>query len=387
MEEKQSKFKSSFKRFWGLTLKELYVLIKDKLAMTIAILIPIIVIVILAIGPGGIEDLISSEPGFSGRGSAPSEPPIIGLIDQDNTVLSARFVNLTLDYEHTGHCVVKQSTDQNSFEVLLGEGKLNAFIIIPILFEYNLSIHFPAIISVVYDTIDPTYFQNTQMIVSSLVNEFKYINNFTGVFNIQFHRVGLPEKGRMLFLGSPIIFPLCLFSIAALTACQSIVSDIPKDRMVLTPANKYEILAAKLIAHQIVMSGIILMMIILSFLLGLEIRGGIGKIFIYFTILFSIALAGVVWGLFMSVAAKVPLNALQFFIFVFLFWVIVGFFVENPALLAFSPLDNGENLLMNLSLRGEPVLWNLKYFGFLGAQIVVFYILTQIIFLRKKTML
>jgi hypothetical protein len=89
----------------------------------------------------------------------------------------------------------------------------------------------------------------------------------------------------------------------------------------------------------------------------------------------------------MSVIAKVPLNALQYFIFVFLFWLIAGFFISDPRLLSLSPLSNGENLIMNIAMRGEPVLWNLKYFGYLGIQIIILYILTQIIFLRKKTML
>ncbi len=126
---------------------------------------------------------------------------------------------------------------------------------------------------------------------------------------------------------------------------------------------------------------------ILSISFGLEIRGGKGRFFTYFFILFMVALSGVVWGLFMSVIAKVPLNALQFFIFLFLFWVIAGFFVENPVILALSPLDNGEKLLMNICMRGESIWWNMKYFGYLGLQIGVLYLLSQLIFIRKKTML
>ncbi|MHA1452248.1 MAG: ABC transporter permease [Promethearchaeota archaeon] len=385
--KKDSLLKKSVKRFWGLTLKELKILLKDRLAMVIAFSIPIIVIIILVIGPGGIEDLVSSEPGFTGRGSPPSDPPIIGLIDQDQTLLSSEFVNLSLDYEHTGHTTLILSENQNELELLLGKNEIDAIVIIPALFEYNLSIHFPAILTVVFDTIDYAALKNTQALVASLVNEFKYTHDFTGVFNVHYHREGLPEKGRLIFLGSPIFFPLCVFAIAALIACQSIVSDIPKDRMVLTPANKYEILAAKLVAHQVLMSLLVVVMMILSVSLGLEIRGGPGRFFTYFFILFMVALSGVVWGLFMSVIAKVPLNALQFFIFLFLFWVIAGFFIENPAILALSPLDNGEQLLINICMRGESIWWNLNYFAYLGVQTGVLYILTQLVFLRKKTML
>ncbi len=245
-EKKKSFLKKSVKRFWGLTLKELQVLLKDRLAMIIAFSIPIIVIIILVIGPGGIEDLISSEPGFTGRGTPPSEPPIIGLIDQDQTILSSEFVNLTLDYEITGYTHLILSEDHNELEILLGKNEIDAIVIIPALFEYNLSIHFPAILTVVFDTIDYAALQNTQALVASLVNEFKYTHEFTGVFNVQYYREGLPEKGRLIFLGSSIFFPLCMFAIAALIACQTIVSDIPKDRMVLTPTNKYEILAVSL---------------------------------------------------------------------------------------------------------------------------------------------
>ena len=105
-DEDRSIIHKSLTRFWGLTQKELKMLLKDRLAMIIAITIPIICVVILAVSPGGIEDIISSEPGFSDRGDPPSEPPIIGLIDQDQTELSSEFVDLIKDYNTTGHIIL-----------------------------------------------------------------------------------------------------------------------------------------------------------------------------------------------------------------------------------------------------------------------------------------
>ncbi|MBD3352970.1 MAG: hypothetical protein GF364_15920 [Candidatus Lokiarchaeota archaeon] len=385
--KKSKAIKRSINRFWGLTLKELKILVTDKTAMLIAFALPITVIILLATqGQALIEDLESTD-----RGSPPSDPPILGVMDVDNSALSEEFMALIADYELNEFCTLVYPEDTSSYEAgknelldLLGINEIHAILIIPPLFGFNLTTHFPAILEVVFDTIDTTHLQTAQEVIDKMVEEFKLEKGFTGVFQADFQSEGVPEKGKLLFLASPLFFPMILFSIGSLTATQSIVSDIPKDRMVLTPTNKYEMLAAKTTALQIIMSILIVITVSLSMIFGLTIRGSILG---YFWMLFFIALSGVVWGMFVSALADVPLNAFQYFIFMFLFQVILIIFVESGFVLRLIPIYNGRLLLLNVTLRGEPLLWNIQYLSDTIIETVVLYLITQWLFNRKKAML
>ncbi|MHA1821009.1 MAG: ABC transporter permease [Promethearchaeota archaeon] len=385
-----SDFKIALKRYWGLTLKELKVLINDKIAMLVAFALPITIIFLIVFfgGKVGENSTISTssqgQTGFQGRGSIPNNPPIIGLIDYDKTNLSSQFVALVYDYQSDGYCTVIQSDNQSYLEELLGTNKITSIIVIPPLFEYNLSIHFPAIINVIIDTIDTTSIQSSQEVINKIINEFKFTHGYTGVFNLSFIEEGVPEKGKVLFVTAPIFFPMILFSIASLTATQSIVSDIPKDRMVLTPTNKYEMLAAKMTALQIIMVGIITETVLTSMALGLTIRG---NVFGFFGALFFVSLSGVVTGLAVSTFAEVPLDALQYFTFIFLFQSIILLFLSDVNILRWIPIWDGDKLLMNVTLRGEPLAWNIHYLYNIVIETIIIYIITQLVFNKRKNML
>lgn len=381
--------KRSLTRFWGLTLKELRVLINDKIAMIIAFAIPITIILLLAIQGQALVEEYAGE--FEERGAPPTELPIIGVIDADESDLSAEFMALVADYELNGYCQLVYPEDQSSFQAsktelleLLGLNEIHVILTIPPLFGYNLTTHFPALLSVTLDSIDTNRIQTAQEVIDSMVNEFKQDKGFTGVFNADFQREGVPDQGELLFLASPIFFPMILFSIGCLTATQSIVSDVPKDRMVLTPTNKYEMLAAKTSALQIIMSVLIIVTMVLSMGFGLLIRGSIIG---YFFMLFVIALAGVVWGMLVSAMAKVPLNAFQYFIFLFLFQTIILLFVESGFILRLIPIYNGQALLLNVTLRGEPLAWNIQYMTDTLLEVAVLYGITQLLFNRQQNML
>jgi len=379
------------KRVSGLFLKETKILITDKIAMLIAFALPATVIILLVTLGGSKVASYASQSGtgeYIGRGDPPNLPPIIGFIDDDQSNLSKEFKNLLLDYENTGYCQVKISDNRTELEYMLGKHQVNVILVIPPLFEYNLTIHFPTILTVVFDTIDTMALQDSQGVIDTLIEEFKQIHGFTGVFNTKYIEEGVPDDpgAKTLFLSTPIFFPMILFSLGALTATQSIVSDIPKDRMVLTPTNKFEMLFAKTAALQFIMSLLIIMTIIMSLNFGLIIRG---SIVIFFSILFLIALSGVIWGLLVSALADVPLNALQYFIFLFLFQIIVLFFLQDPMILNWIPIHVGRKILMNVVLRGESpfIAANFLYIRYIVAEIIILYVATQIAFNRRKTML
>jgi len=378
-------------RIYGLYLKELRVLLKDIFAMLIIFALPIFLVLFLGgvFGGGGIGDG-EGGGGLTSLMGGGLEIPAIGLIDNDNSEgfanidLSKIFVNKCYQYERSGEVEIIESNNQSELEVLLGNGVISAYIIIPEMFEYNISIHFPAILIVVIEILEISRLQSSQGIIDTIIEDFKDENKFTGVFNYEITRANIPETGRQLFSGLPLYFPMVLFAIASLTSAQSIVSDIPKDRMALTPANKFEIVLSKLFSMQSLMTILVIILLILSYFLGLQIRG---SIFDFFWILFLCALLGVVYGLFMSSVARKPLEALQLFIFAFLFQIISVLFVQNELILILLPLSNASHLITAIALRGQSPLSETIYYLIQYLECILLFFAAYLIYRHKKALL
>ncbi|MCK4238092.1 MAG: ABC transporter permease [Candidatus Lokiarchaeota archaeon] len=388
---KLEKLTKSIYRIQGLYLKELRVLMKDIFAMLIIFALPIFLVLFL----GGVFGGVGLGDDDAGRGLASMlggglEIPIIGLIDDDNSEgfpnvdLSKVFVNKCRQYEETGEVEIIESNNQTELEILLGKGVISAYIIIPEMFEYNLSIHFPAILFVVIDILELTKLQASQGIIDIIIEDFREENKFTGVFNYEITQANIPETGRQLFSGAPLFFPMVIFAIASLTGAQLIVSDIPKDRMALTPANKFEIIFSKLISLQTAMTLLIIILFIFSYFLGLQIRG---SVFDFFWILFLCALLGVIYGLFMSSVAREPLEALQLFIFVFIFQIISVLFVQNELILSLLPLSNANYLIVSISLRGQSPLSEPIYYLIQYSECIILFFAAYLFYRRRKVLL
>ncbi|MHA1225300.1 MAG: ABC transporter permease [Candidatus Hodarchaeales archaeon] len=329
----------NLRRVWGLTRKELAVLVKDKPAMIIIFLIPTVLTLSANMGRTGII-----------------EPSRIGLIDNDNSEgipgldMSQEFVELAVEYHKNEEFLLFIETNQTLLYEMLGEGEVEAVIILPDGMEYNISVGYPTIIEVRVDSLNLLLFQFTQQKIESLVNDFKAEFNINGIFNPSVVRYLRPDTAVNLFDVAPFFFPWTLFSIATLVACQVIVSDIPKHRMALTPTNKFEISIAKISGIQILLSFVSIELIILSTLLGLQVRG---NFLTYFFVLWIISLSGVTLGYMLSTFAKTPLAALQFFIFFFLLQAIVIFFIPWEEILYIFPVYNGQFLMLNGVIRGQ----------------------------------
>lgn len=388
---KLEEIKKSIFRIRGLYIKELKVLVKDIFAMFIIYALPVFLVLFLGGVFGG-----NGTGGDDGGGGLASmmggglEIPAIGLIDNDNSEgfpnidLSKIFVNKCMQYEVAEEVEIIESIDQTELEILLGQGIISAYIIIPEMFEYNLSIHFPAILVVVIDVLEISGLQASQAIIDVIIEDFKEENNFTGVFDYEITRANIPETGRQLFSGVALFFPMVIFAIASLTGAQLIVSDIPKDRLALTPANKFEIILSKLISLQTLMTSLILILLIFSYFLGLQIRG---SVFDFFWILFLCALLGIIYGLFMSSIAREPLEALQLFIFVFLFQIIAVLFVQNELILSLLPLANTSLLIVSIALRGQSPLSEYIYYLIQFSECIIFFLAAYIFYKRKKVLL
>lgn len=388
---KLEELKKKIFRIRGLYIKELRVLMKDIFAMFIIFALPVFLVLFLGgvFGGGG----LGGDDGGGGMASMMGgglEIPVIGLIDNDNSEgipnidLSKVFVNKCRQYEEAEAVIIIESNNQTELEILLGQGVISAYLIIPEMFEYNLSIHFPAILIVVIDVLELSGLKASQAIIDIIIEDFKEENNFIGVFDYEITRANIPETGGQLFSGAPLFFPMVIFAIASLTGAQLIVSDIPKDRMALTPANKFEIILSKLISLQTLMTILILILLILSYFLGLQIRG---SVFDFFWILFLGALLGVIYGLFMSSVAREPLEALQIFIFVFLFQIIAVLFVQNEIILSLLPLANTNLLIVSIALRGQSPLSEPIYYLIQYSECIILFLAAYLFYKHKKVLL
>jgi len=331
------------RRYSSLVEKELRILLKDKMAMIITFSIPIIVVIILLMDSSA--QLISDDTSQMG-GVFQSEIPRIGLIDLDNSDgfvdrdLSKELIQVFLNKEELGQCELFQTSNSSILEEMIGLGDIHSFIIIPQLFEFNISIHLPAILTFVVDSIDTLQFQASQMLVDSIINEFKSEpqNNFHGVFNIEEHNVNLYEENQIFYASMSLLIPLVLFCLGCLISSQSIVSDIPKDRMVLTPTNKFEMMAAKVTANFVVQSGVVLILVGSCFVIPLQIGSTWGEFILICAIL---SLNSVLLGVGISAIAKTSLSAFQFYIFLVIFQFVAFYFVVDPTILNLLPIYNG----------------------------------------------
>ncbi|GAB4317855.1 MAG: hypothetical protein Kow0069_20730 [Promethearchaeota archaeon] len=388
-----------FKRVHGLWVKELRVLSKDKFALIIIFLLPVALILTIVSQGDELGGAVAARSGGGGGGGGDAggvgrsnlELPRIGLIDLDDSEgfigrdISQEMVDLFLDYaENRSAMRLYLTSNVSELDELMGRGSLNAYVVIPQQFEFNLSVHFPGFVEVHIDTLDVTGLQASQSVIAALVDEFKQTNGFTGVFNLSMIEANVPETGKGLFQVSPFFFPFVLFAIGALTSAQSIVSDVPKDRMVLTPASKFEVTMAKFLANQTLMSMLIAIMITMSVGFGLRIRGDYAS---YFFFLFLIAANGVLMGLTLSSFASTPLAALQLYIFMFLFQTIIVLFVPNEEVLQWIPVHVGAKVLTNVTLRGEPMSWYANYIGYMLVEAFILFFLTYVRFEKRRGLL
>ncbi len=380
---------SAIKRVWGLVMKELRLLLKDKFAMLIIFALPIMLVFVIEPPPW--DTTSGSSGGLSAGGGSSSETPIIGYIDLDQSEglpidLSVEMVKIMQEFEDEGSATFILGDNITELDEKLGTGKIHAYLVLPNGLEFNISIHFPGIFIIKFDTLNSLLLQKAQGIVEDIQLETKARFNLNGVFEQQITEVGLPERAQTLFQVAPLFFPLTIFAIAALTTAQSIVADIPKDRMLLTPANRFEVVTSKLIANEILICGQAGILTGLSYgMVGLT---TIGSPFLLFGILAFIGLAGICLGLAISALVKTPLSALQLFIFIFLFQMIIMLFLTDPTILSIFPMYNGLEMTMNLVMRGEDFLVSgILPTLYVGIWIVVFFILTLVVFYRRKPLL
>ncbi len=356
-------------RIFALIKKELESLVRDKQALLVIFLLPLIVVVAIGLPS-------------SGNGDGP--PLLIGVIDHDSSEGDPN-IDLSLNWTQTlnslDHVQIINLTSINEANNLTRLGIINGFVVIPYGFEQNLSEALPSFLDVYYDSVDATMAVLIVETVSAASTKFKYESGTYWLTEITEIPEEVPVQGSAadIFYSGPSTIIIVLFATVLMLASQSIVQDVALPRMLLTPAKKIEIIFAKLIAYLFIGAiQIIFILTIAYFGFGMPING---NVFLLFLLLFFLAFSAISLGLAISAISTSRLQASQYFVFAFVTLLIVWWFV--PSYADYIPLYAASEGFTQLAYRGifsfTPYYSNIAIFG------LICLVIALVIFQIRKT--
>jgi ABC-2 type transport system permease protein len=387
------------RRIRNMVMKELRLIIKDKVALLLIFLLPAALIGMLwyvtdSSSMGGLDMSGGGMGGgIGGGGDADNETASessvqLGIVDLDTTsgYYGAEDLseNLTAFYEQMANVTIYNST-VDAYRALY-EQVIDAYIIIPDGFEANLTENFPTYIEVHFDGSDLLGSASIQGIVQAGTILFRvsklWIRSeiFPGMV-IEFS----PEGGFLESVFGAFIVIFSSYLGIAMTSAQSIVGDTPLRRMLLTPTNRLEVVVAKVIGYVIIgffQSLLLVTLWVLAFNLTLNTS------FISLVIIMSLSsLTGSATGILISAVANTRLQANQMFLFVlFATLILSGFFLDVGILDRILPMNQGMNLLIDTAFKGLSILEVLDrvlvLFGFSAFAILS----ATFVFSRKPTL-
>jgi ABC-type Na+ efflux pump permease subunit len=336
----------SLKRTSSQILKEIQTIIKDRTAMVMVFMLPIITIgtLALAIQQNDIQ--------------AEIVPLTLGVIDLDTTTtypgedLSYNFTVTLEDLE--GQEVIIFETEEAAYEALF-HGTIDGYIVIQDGFEHSLAMDLPAFLEVHTSSTNAMGQSDVIIAVTEAsmifrVNHGWIRSEIVPEMMLEF----VPEGDFAAAQIGAFLVVFCTVIAISMTSCQSIVGDVPLRRILLTPTSKVEVILAKLSAYTII--GIIqslLLNIMWILMFNLILRTGLLTLMIISTLS---AFAGAVSGVVISAICTSRLQAQQAFLFFLLAILILsGMFLDVGAISDFLPLNIGMALIQKTAFKGVPL--------------------------------
>ncbi|MHA1266390.1 MAG: ABC transporter permease [Candidatus Helarchaeota archaeon] len=363
------------KRVLSLVQKEIEALLKDKQALIIIFLLP--TLVLFAIGSA------------TGDGSSYAK---IGIVDLDSTSgaaaplpdLSENFTD-TLDAIANTDIVIFTSLAAANLSLFLGE--IDGIVVIPDLFEQNLSSETLPRIAFVELYLDDTDYAAAGTVIGKL--EFAILNFKYNLNYIRDEVLYIPTfqftSDSSLYRAAPFVFMITILGSTMMTSAQSIVGDVPLRRMLLTPARRREILLSKLMAYMIVVFFQIQILLGISWgFYGLPLRCGYFQILL---LLYVVGYSGVALGLLISVLSTSRLQASQYFLLSFILMLVLTWFGGLPFLRDIIPFSRGQNAFSLMAYKGFSIIeagYDLLTIFLFG---LVSYVLAYVIFHFKRTVI
>lgn len=386
---------AKLRRILMLTFKEIEILMNDKMAVVLLVIFPLTIVLLTNFGGSA----AINTGGDEANGDMPLELrfsiPIIGIIDADNSEgfgnadLSHEFVEIFKEFETNGECIIKEGYSRNELEEMLGNGEINAYVIVDDGFEYNLSIHMVGMFTVVINSYDSFVLQDVIGVIDDIVANFQDKFDFHGAINLKTSTVNFSEKGQYLKQVTPFFFPLIGFAMTLLIETQTFVSDIPKDRMILTPAKKGEIVLSKFFGGIAVNSVVAVILVFLPLALGMEIQN---SILIFFLVFESAVIIATTIGLFFSSISNTTLAGFQYALVIIIVQEILMLFINNDIFLSIFPLYSIQEIYRLSVIQGIPLfsttnLLGIPYMLIIWAESAISLIFTYIVYKKKRSVI
>ncbi len=141
-----------------------------------------------------------------------------------------------------------------------------------------------------------------------------------------------------------------LFFSINLICTQSIVGDVPLQRLLTTPVYRSEVITGKLMGYSV----IAIFQIIISMLLLNLYNVTMSCLWIdIFIVLLLNSITSVSMGLFISTISKTRLQASRLFLMFFFVLLILTYYVRSPIFLAINPMEQTRVAFSNLAFRGN----------------------------------
>ena len=394
------------RRIRNMVMKELRLIVKDKVALLLIFLLPAVLIGMLAYvtdssgfggmdlgGGGGLGGGLGGDVNVTVTDDPTNETDsglglIFGIVDLDTTRTydgEDLSENLTAYFDMIVDELIRYNTTADAYRGLY-EKEVTAYIVIPDGFEANLTINEPTYIEVHFDGNDILSSATVSGVVQGATVLFRvsklWIRSevFPGTV-IEFS----PEGGYLESVFGAFIVIFSSYLGIAMTSAQSIVGDTPLRRMLLTPTNRLEVITAKVLGYVVIgffQSLLLVSLWVLAFNLSLNTS------FFTLVIIMSLSsLTGSATGILISAVAGTRLQANQMFLFVlFATLILAGFFIDVGVLDNYLPMNQGMGLLVDTAFKGLSLLDVLDRIVTLLGFSVIAMLAASYIFSKKPTL-
>ncbi|MHA1377294.1 MAG: ABC transporter permease [Candidatus Helarchaeota archaeon] len=385
--------KKGLKRVSALIKKEIEALFRDKIALIILFLLPLVVIV--AIGLPNYNKFPDRYLPDDFKAWMNQDWVYLIAIDADTSDgdpeydLSQEFINILAQID-TPFTVVLQTPDTFSalyLDVfLVRKGLAHGIVIVNQGFENGIWSGAFGNMSIYYDVVDTKASVLVTDRVTKAITDFKtkfgfYRFEIIPNFDILDVAGVVPSDLSPIFNAAPMSIVIVIIASMLMLATQSIVSDVALGRMLLTPARKGEVIMSKLIAYLLI--GSIQVAFVLSIAMIIFSLIVLANFLIVFILLFLISLVSTTMGLFLSSLSTSRLQANQYFVFSFVTMIILTWFLDNPELQTWVPFYAGQKAFTSLCYRD---VVDTQYFMSLGIVSLFFLIAALIVFQFRKRM-
>jgi len=379
------------RRIRNMVVKELRLVVKDKVALFLIFLLPAALIGMLWWVMNE-SDLGGMSMGTGDSGGTEEETALfditLGVIDFDTT---RTYEGEDLSENFTGYLrnMISELTTYNNTDDAfhdLYEKRIKGYVVIPDGFEANLTVNQPTYVDVHMDAtnaIDQSTVMGAVQTATVMFRASKlWIRSeiFPSI-TIEF----APEGGYLESTFGMFIVVMSSYLGIAMTSAQAIVGDTPLRRMLLTPTSRLEVIVSKVLAYVVIGFFQSLLLITLWILVfDLNLNTGFETLVIIMSLT---SLTGSSTGILVSSIASTRLQANQMFLFVmFATLILSGFFIDVGALDQFLPLNLGLKVFIDTAFKGLSLLqiWDsvLRLVGFSAAAIL----LGTFVFSKKPTL-